>query len=59
MKVVHQLNLKKKEKTSDCGLIPTNPYNAFWVLIPAYFTFRNVKIHKTVASCRKKTSLRQ
>ena len=54
MKVVRQLNLKKKEKTGDRGVIPTNPYNAFWVLIPIYFTLRNVKIHETVASCRKK-----
>ena len=55
MKVVCQLNLKKKEKTGNRGVIPTNPYNASWVLIPVYFTIRNVRIHETVASCRKKT----
>ena len=59
MKVVCQLNLKKKEKTGNRGVIPTNPYNASWVLIPVYFTIRNVRIHETVASCRKKNSLRQ
>ena len=59
MKVVRQLNLKKKEKIGDRGVIPTNPRNAFWVLIPIYFTFRNVKIHKTVTLCwKKKNSLR-
>ena len=59
MKVVRQLNLKKTEKTGDRGVILTTPYNAFWVLMPAYFKFRNVKIHETVGSCRKKTCLQQ
>ena len=54
MKVVRQLNLKKKENTGDRGVIPTNLY-IFWVLIPVYFTFRNVEINETVALCRKKS----
>ena len=58
MNVVRQLNLKKKEKIGDLGVIPTNPHKAFWVLIPIYFIFRNVKIHGTVALCRKRPSLR-
>lgn len=55
MKVVHQLNLKKKEKTGERGVTPANPHNVFWVLIPVYFTFRNAKIHETVGFCPKKT----
>ena len=51
MKVVRQLNLKKEEETGAREVIPTNPYNAFWVFIPVYITFRNAKIHETVASC--------
>ena len=54
MKVVRQQNLKKKEKIADCGVTPINPNNAFWVLTPVYFTFRNVKIHETVALFWKK-----
>ena len=29
MKVVHQLNLKKKEKTGERGVTPANPHNVF------------------------------
>ena len=54
MKVVRQLNLKKKENTGDRGVIPTNLY-IFWVPIPVYFRFRNVKVNETVALCRKKS----
>ena len=54
MKVVCQINMKKKEKIGDRGVIPTNLHNAFWVLMPVYFTFRNVNIHETVALYRKK-----
>ena len=54
MEVVGQLNLKKKEKHGNCGVILTNPNNIFCVLILVFFTFRNVKIHETVDLCRKK-----
>ena len=53
IKLVRQLNLKKKEKTGERGVIPTDSYNVFWVLIPVYFALRNVKIYEMVASCRK------
>ena len=57
MKIVlaRQLSLEYKVKIGDSRVIPTNPHNAFCDFIAVYFTFRNVKIHKTVALCQKKT----
>ena len=42
-------------KIGDHGVTPTNPRNTFWVLIHIYFTFKNITIHETVASCPKNT----